>query len=1657
MKTYSNALSAPASSAPTDPNMVANPVGSASTTMPIVVSTTASDTATAVIASVGSTMMNGDRAPALDPTTAASNPTARVGAKGRKTKTIFLDSLAPAEGLINKAKKVVKPSQQATVGSSVKKNNRVIGKPPVKEGKIGRSLKSPAMVVESDEEANVSELDKEPKPVSKPGSDKVALPSNDLRNVIDPSYDLRNVIDQAFENQVKYDTVYFFKREGRREVRKMVTVKRSKPLDSGRIKLYLTGSGDNSSKILPAEWIKNSKLCEQLPGILERDLQWPRHTLTFQREVEHRPATKKQPIGRIYFGNNKPSFNYLSLLDIREAFHQVPMDDNPIMKSLKDNLVVYAMAAGVQDESESDKASYKSRPKITKLKEDNYHSWRTNMSVTLEAMGLWNVEKELPKSGRETWREIMLAVEDSQHVTIEKLKDGLEAWLALAKHHEKSGIASVLSELRRFFLTKFEGGSLEKHCAELISAQRKLDRLGHPIDDTVVIAVLLNSLPDRFEPMIYAWDAIGEKLKLDDVVSKLVNMPERDDQQFAGLSARDMSQVKCFICEKFGHFARDCKSKANVNKAKGNAAKEKKKEWKPKKERGNSAKSKSNKDDTNMSWGLAVIENKLEDSEWLLDSGASQHLSGTKSFLTDLKPTTKGIKVVIADGTEFKATHTGTLKIKGLGIVKEVYYTPGLETNMLSIAKLSENGFDVQFKGTKCTITKNESKFECDRYKGMYRVYAYSAQTSGKTLNEKEKRIQSTNMSLNKVHEIMGHVHTDILKEMIKNGQMKIWNVDTKESDPCEICLKGKLVRTNIPTESSRENTERGALILSDVWGPAQQETHEGYRYYVIFIDDYSRYSVLFLMKKKSEVFSAFKTLVQLLKTQLNVSVKKLRSDNGEYTSNEFKKYCQEMGIQQQFTTAHSSFQNGVAERHNRTLLEGTRCLLIGANLNKRFWGEAVTHMNLLRNLILKKGEEKTPYEKFHKLPPSYTDLYQFGAITYVLKHDQKKLDPKAEKGLYMGKDANRKAIKVWVIDRKKVISSRDFKVLKHNPSVEREKSPTSGKRENNNVPDIDDLSDESSDQQMSSDEEVDGNETINVQNREVTHEESEHEEYYTGDEQRANSNEQDSEEDEVFNHPTAGKWKMGYRPMKWDLSNLSDKRERRSRVSGMAAEVKISIKEALSNSKWKIAMDSEMESQNSKSTWKIVKRPEGKKILRCRWVYVIKKNQDDQKFKARLVVGGHKQTFGIDYEETFAPVVKYQSIRILLALATVNNWEVHQMDFVTAFLNASLDEEIYMEQPPGYENGNPDEVCLLIKGLYGLKQSPRQWNKKYKEIMVKLGFVCITADESVFVNGQVIVGVYVDDLIIVSPHLQKIEKFKKDIKKEYDVKDLGELSVILSMKWTRNREERTSFLSQQAYAEEILERFSMSDCKSAGTPGVNLEAPEIEKKVFEDKTLYMQACGSLSHLQNCTRPDITFAVGMACRKMQDPNEQDWMAVKRILRYIKGTTSFGVKFGSNAVKVTGYGDADWAGCHDSRKSTSGYVFLMGSGAVAWASKKQLVVALSSVEAEYISGSLAVQEAIWENKFLEEIGIKAEKPLLYQDNQGAIAFANNPIQHARTKHIDVRHYFMKDAVLKDLVTLKYCPTQDMVADVLTKHLGRIKFEEFRKSMGIVERL
>jgi hypothetical protein len=464
-------------------------------------------------------------------------------------------------------------------------------------------------------------------------------------------------------------------------------------------------------------------------------------------------------------------------------------------------------------------------------------------------------------------------------------------------------------------------------------------------------------------------------------------------------------------------------------------------------------------------------------------------------------------------------------------------------------------------------------------------------------------------------------------------------------------------------------------------------------------------------------------------------------------------------------------------------------------------------------------------------------------------------------------------------------------------------------------------------------------------------------------------------------------------------------------------------------------------------------------KVLTCKWVYAIKEDlKGNKRYKARLVVGGHRQREGIDFNETFAPVVSYSTIRMLLALATVNNWEVHQMDFVTAFLNGQVEEEIYMAQPNGYNDGT-NKVCKLVKSLYGLKQAPRQWNKELHRSMESLGFTRLEMDHSVYVRENLIVAVYVDDCILLSANLNDILVFKKEIMKNYKVKDLGELRTIVGMQWERNRKQKSSFLHQSKYTEDVLKRFKMQDSKAVDTPAVRVG--ELEQKEFENIDMYQKAVGSLIYLNTCTRPDISFAVSSLARKMSNPSYQDWHAVKRLLRYLKGTKDYGISLGNNnqqnpadpekIIKV--YSDADWAGDIATRRSTSGYLIYLQQILICWGTKIQRVVALSTAEAEYISGSTACQETTWVRNLHHEITKQRSVPHLMIDNQAAIAMSKNNIQHARAKHIDIRYHYIRDLVMNNEITIEYCASNEMIADIMTKPLGRILFEKFREKLRV----
>ena len=504
-------------------------------------------------------------------------------------------------------------------------------------------------------------------------------------------------------------------------------------------------------------------------------------------------------------------------------------------------------------------------------------------------------------------------------------------------------------------------------------------------------------------------------------------------------------------------------------------------------------------------------------------------------------------------------------------------------------------------------------------------------------------------------------------------------------------------------------------------------------------------------------------------------------------------------------------------------------------------------------------------------------------------------------------------------------------------------------------------------------------------------------------------------------------------------------------------------IEEALKDQEWKEAADSEYQSLMENETWKLVKLPTGRKPVGCKWIFKTKCTSDGkvERYKARLVTKGYTQKPGEDYDETFSPVVRYSSIRTLLAFAVQNGMIIHQMDVVTAFLNGTLDEDIYMEQPPGYiKKGEEHLVCKLKRSLYGLKQSSRCWNTVFKQYMESINFKQCTADPCIFVTGEeadlTIVAVYVDDLIVIAKTPETIKKIKESLAARFKIKDLGKLHYCLGISIQHDEERGSLWMDQRQYIQLLLKRYGLSQAKTATTPAdINVKLVKndgVSKPV--NPLNYQSMVGSLLYAAITTRPDIAQAVGAVSKFNSCPTEAHLTAVKRIFRYLKGTIDLCIKYERLADnRLVGFSDADWAGDLTDRHSTTGNLFMMSGAAIDWISKKQPVVALSTTEAEYVALSAATQEAVWLSRLLTDIKAPPKAPILIkEDNQGTIAVARNPVSHNRTKHIDIKFHYVREALEDGIIDLTYCPTEQTTADMLTKPLARQQFETFRLKMG-----
>ena len=502
----------------------------------------------------------------------------------------------------------------------------------------------------------------------------------------------------------------------------------------------------------------------------------------------------------------------------------------------------------------------------------------------------------------------------------------------------------------------------------------------------------------------------------------------------------------------------------------------------------------------------------------------------------------------------------------------------------------------------------------------------------------------------------------------------------------------------------------------------------------------------------------------------------------------------------------------------------------------------------------------------------------------------------------------------------------------------------------------------------------------------------------------------------------------------------------------------------------WEAAIHEELETLRKAGTWELTKPPPGANIVGSKWVFRAKKDAAGNviRYKARLVAQGFSQVPGVDYFDMFAPVAKLASIRAVLAIAAAEDLEMHQIDIKGAYLNGELTnrEIIYMQQPPGYHI-LPKEglVCHLRKTLYGLKQSGRRWYQKLCEIMMThLGFQRSDVDQAVFFRREKeslsIVLVHVDDCTITATSMNLINDFKLRISQHVEITDLGELHWLLGIEVKRDRERRTIHLSQRSYIDSIIRRYGFQDLKPVSIPmdtNVRLTTAQSPSTTADFALMrdvpYREAVGSLMYAALGTRPDIAFAVQTVSRFSSNPGLAHWEAVKRIFRYLKGTSELWLSYGIKNMKLTGYTDADGSMAED-RHAISGYAFLIHGGAVSWSAKRQEIIALSTMEAEYVAITHAVKEALWLRSLIFQLfELDLEPTTLFSDNKSAIELTKDHQFHPRTKHIDIRFHFIRYIVENGSIHLIFCPTDNMIADTLTKALPSAKVKHFASEFGL----
>ena len=1068
-------------------------------------------------------------------------------------------------------------------------------------------------------------------------------------------------------------------------------------------------------------------------------------------------------------------------------------------------------------------------------------------------------------------------------------------------------------------------------------------------------------------------------------------------------------------------------------------------------------------------------------SKWYLDSGAARHMSNNDRSAETMNQL-QTIVAQTADGTDLDTQGIGNYVLKAYnGLVKfnDVIYCKDLSASFISVGCLDRDcGYISQFGNQKCQIyDENDKLIVTGRLmdNNLYELNLHDTQKV-KIFNLIAKKPDKT--SIIYWHRVLGHLNFQyLLKLKSKLG----FNESDVSNLMCTECILAKAPR--LPFKSSKNATsERLELVHSDLSGTIRIPNQNKFNYYVTYTDDYSRYTVTFLMQSKTQTLDTFIEYQKKIELVTGCKIKCFRTDGGlEYMNHSFSDKLIEFGITKQTTCPSSPQQNAVAERINRTLTDMVISFFKSSGLSTNLWPYAVLYATRMKNLLPHSSiDYKIPFELFFNKKADYSNEHQWGEqVIYVGLTKENKYSTRNNYGNFIGIPPGTKGFYIYVPSTGKVIVSHDVYFLNRMNSdriqyTESELSDlfdqqfTIGQStEDEDVPEdeyqfLSSLIKESFDASSPDDELTLSNDSFESANSQVellnlsqTDNESSIESlrdedmprgviYLTANQRREFLN-QYPHADLQFLHPVH----TGRRnpPCKYMVNAVFLPR---------TIEQAYSSREA---SEWRRATDEEYLSHILNKSWEITDRPTNAKVLPCFWIFTVKTDSYGliQRYKARVVILGNLQHFDHNELNQFtAPVINSTSIKFLLALAVNFGFEIRHLDAKTAFLHANLDQEVYMKQVPGYEIGGVNRVLRLKKSIYGLRISALNWYLFLRDALIDLGFKCCLTDNCIFYSNEIIIGIHVDDLIALYKSLTWFMRFLKAIQKRINIIDKGPISQCLSMNIKYDVKSGVMLIDQSNYIKSILEQFELQNARPTCSPIAPGFVIDDQSPKFENIQLFQQLAGLLLYLANSTRLDIAFPVNILCRHMSQPTSQLFEVGKRILRYLKGTIDYKLKFERSTPMVKIYADSDFGSMINDNKSISGCTTEFGNCTISWSCRKQKQISTSTCEAEVNSIVEAVNEAEYLNSIINELGFesKISSPfIVFNDNQSAQISTISGGKFQSNRHYRLRLGRIREAIRSKLIKLEYCSTEKMKADILTKCFTESRLVALCKLVGL----